>query len=435
MKITTDLHSHSGHAGGVGNISLEAIAITMGKKGIDVFGTGDCLQPEWLAFLKNSLTEIEEGLFAIESDKQARFLLQTEIILTAPAPRGGRKTVHTIILFPSFEAAEKSIKILGMWGVKLNMGRPFLRCESPAEVSEKMFELCAIAEGITVIPAHVLTPQGIYGSERPVDSMKDFYGEFSSEIKIIETGLSADPQILGLIPELDAVSFISNSDGHSAALNRVGREFTALDCREKSYPAIIQAMKERKIIYTIEFSPSEGRYFLTGHRTGKEGHKNGEYCYYSPDYAPDLCPICGKPLTVGVLQRALELGRLQGEKRNLKNIRPKQKFITAVPLTEVIAAGLDLKNSSSTKVLETFEKIIAVTGCESSLWEMSLTEIRDNLQKIITDKALEAIIKVHQNEFSFSPLGYDGEYGKLILHKNEDWFSHNVTIGGNATLF
>ena len=46
MHLSVDLHSHSGHAGGVGNIRLEDIARAMRKKGIDVFGTGDCLHAD-----------------------------------------------------------------------------------------------------------------------------------------------------------------------------------------------------------------------------------------------------------------------------------------------------------------------------------------------------------------------------------------------------
>lgn len=426
MKVTTDLHSHSGHAGGVGNINLPDIADTMLKKGIDVFGTGDCLQPQWLEFLENNLAAKEDGLFTIDSHKHARFLLQTEIIVTAPAPVAGRKTVHTIILFPSFTAAKAVLKKLESWQVKVNMGRPFLRCESSDEVAQKMHEICAAEDGVTIIPAHVLTPQGIYGSERPVKSMRDFYGDFADEIKIIETGLSADPQILGLIPELDGVSFISNSDGHSAALNRVGREFTALECREKSYHGIIEAMKKRDILYTIEFTPAEGRFFLTGHRAGKKGHEHGEYCYFSPQHAPDFCPVCGKELTVGVLQRAMELGKIQGQERDVTTLKPKQKFITAVPLTEVIASGLSVKSVTSTKVLKEFETIIAAVGKESELWEMGAGDIESELDNKISPDVLEAILKVRRGYFSFSPLGYDGEYGTLVLEQDNDWFNHNV---------
>ncbi len=38
MRYVVDLHSHSGYAGGVGDISLDVVAETMAKKGINAFG-------------------------------------------------------------------------------------------------------------------------------------------------------------------------------------------------------------------------------------------------------------------------------------------------------------------------------------------------------------------------------------------------------------
>ena len=84
MVLNTDLHSHSGYAGGVGTISLENIEKTMMLKGIDVFGTGDCLHRKWNRHLNDTLIERENGLFSLKtSETDKRFLLQTEIIVTA----------------------------------------------------------------------------------------------------------------------------------------------------------------------------------------------------------------------------------------------------------------------------------------------------------------------------------------------------------------
>jgi PHP family Zn ribbon phosphoesterase len=57
MKLAVDLHSHSGYAGGVGQIELSAVSKTMKLKGIDVFGTGDCL------FLRFWINQINLFLF------------------------------------------------------------------------------------------------------------------------------------------------------------------------------------------------------------------------------------------------------------------------------------------------------------------------------------------------------------------------------------
>ncbi len=435
MKLTADLHSHSGHAGGVGMISLDGIAATMALKGIDVFGSGDCLQPDWNQFLQQEFIQAEPGLFKIKENTTARFLLQTEVIFTAPAPLGGRKTVHTILLFPDFATTKQGIKLLASWEVKLNMGRPFIKCRDAAEVSSRLYSLLEISDKIMVIPAHVLTPQGIYGSERPITFLHEFYGDFANEIFAVETGLSADPEILALIPELDNRTLISNSDCHSAALNRIGREYTSFIVSEKSYNGIIAAIKARKIEYTAEFTPSEGRYFLTGHRAGKRGHKADEYCYFSPDKSPDFCPICAKPLTQGVLERALNLSQLQGEPRTLADITPRQKYLTLIPLTEVIAAGFNVKNSSSRKVLAEFDKIIKIIGTEEKLWNLEFSAIQEKIGDIITDSTLQAIKAIIDGNYAFSPLGYDGEYGTLKLGEKAEWFGQEVICGGTKGLF
>ncbi len=55
MKLVVDLHSHSGYAGGVGQIELTTVSRTMKLKGIDVFGTGDCIFPPRTEELKQEL--------------------------------------------------------------------------------------------------------------------------------------------------------------------------------------------------------------------------------------------------------------------------------------------------------------------------------------------------------------------------------------------
>lgn len=434
MRLVVDLHSHSGYAGGVGDLALDAVATTMAKKGIDVFGTGDVLQPAWREHLRNILIEKEPGLFALDRANsglsRARFLLQSEIILTAPVPSGGRKAVHVLLLFPSFSAVETVAKAMAHWGVKLEMGRPFLCSQDASEVAEKLFFLKRVDPSILVIPAHVLTPQGIYGSDHPVDRMADFFGEYAKEIRIVETGLSADPQILSLLPELDDRTLISNSDCHGAALNRVGRECTALDIPSPSYAEIVDALCKRRILETIEFTPAEGRYFLTGHRAGKEGHGSRSFCYFSPDTVPadSLCPICKKKLTIGVLQRALELSRAQGASRTLEATTPRQQAIHLVPLVEVIAASLGVKSVTTKKVTSLFEAIVTRVGSEFDLWMRDAGAIEKELAPHIPPRVVESLVAVRKGQFTFDPLGYDGVYGVLTLGKITPWFGQRVIV-------
>ncbi len=109
-----------------------------------------------------------------------------------------------------------------------------------------------------------MTPDGILGSKNNLKNISEFYGSF--KINAIETGLSADPAMLERISDLADLTMISNSDCHSEALHRVGREFTMLSVGDFSYPAIIEAIRQNQVEFTAEFQPEEGRYFSTGHK-------------------------------------------------------------------------------------------------------------------------------------------------------------------------
>ncbi|MBT4332794.1 MAG: hypothetical protein HOD64_05900, partial [Candidatus Cloacimonetes bacterium] len=188
MKLAVDLHSHSGYAGGVGQIELSAVSKTMKLKGIDVFGTGDCIFPPRTEELKLELKEVESGLFALPNDK-SKFLLQTEVIFSTKLAHKRNKTIaHHIILFPDFDSIYKMHNLMKKWGMKNTIGRPFITSDSQDELENQLFEISNIHPLIEIIPAHVMTPDGIFGSKNDLNELIEFYGEFLPKIKAIETG-------------------------------------------------------------------------------------------------------------------------------------------------------------------------------------------------------------------------------------------------------
>jgi PHP family Zn ribbon phosphoesterase len=415
MHINADLHSHSGYAGGVGHISLTAIDEMMALKGIDVVGTGDCLHPSWSSYLEGHLEEVASGIFSFEG-RDTYFLLQSEVILTCPVGKG-RKAVHTVLLFPSFDTIQQCRTLLDRWDVKNTIGRPFIICEDPSDVSRKLFSLRDIDSHIEIIPAHVLTPDGIYGSNRPITYMDEIFGEFSPHISAIETGLSADPGLLRFIPELKDRTWISNSDAHSPHLHRMGREFTTFDVPSVTYAHIIHAIRENAVVRTAEFHPAEGRYFLTGHRAHRKGHDDS-YCFFSPDFVPvdHICPICSKQLTIGVLERTLILSREQGYHETFpQEDREKRNYINMIPLAEIIARGLGISTIIGKKVQTEYRRIVELTHSECELWFMDEETIVDTLRGYTNDQIFNAILSIKRGEFGFYPPGFDGVYGQLVL--------------------
>ena len=448
MEIPVDLHSHSMFAGGSGGLSTSVATIqdTMKKahkrfleaeknsvlKGIKVLGSGDIQFTPWLDFFKKDFEE-ESGLFYFkEGTGELRYCLQTEVILTAEMTKKKRKSVHTLLLFPNFETIDEFKSLLATLGVKQEkLARPFIVLENSIAVSDFLFNTQEIDSEIEIIPAHIMTPEGVYGGNDGVNQLETFFGSFSKELKVFETGLSADPEILSIIPELDNKTFLSNSDAHSAQLHRIGREFTTLNMNNLNYQNIIDSLRKQNIAYTLEFPVSEGRFFLTGHRASRKkpgAHNKDQYCFFSPEHVPkdNICPICHAELTKGVLQRVFEICRDQHEDRQLKNNFPKQKFLHGVPLIEVISTALNLKSPDAKSSMKNYKAIIDVFGTEVQLWRSEGDYVMSNMPKNLPAEIVQAISTIKQENFSFFPLGFDGTYGQLVLGKKQEYFGHSV---------
>jgi uncharacterized protein (TIGR00375 family) len=413
MALTVDLHSHSGYAGGAGKISLASLAQTMRYKGINVFGIGDCLFPAWQQEYKVQLTSENNNLYYL-SNTDAYFIRQTEVIFTVKLDDYANRIIaHHLILFPDDNSINKMITWMNRKGHKNTIARPFITCRNQAELQDSLFEIQTINPLIEIIPAHVLTPDGILGSKNNLGSWQEFYGDFTPNIHAVETGLSADPEMLCRIPDLQGRAFVSNSDCHSAALNRVGREFTILKTDELSYETIIQSVRQNNIELTAEFLPSEGRYYLTGHRADK--HKDKQAIFFR-DNAPDdyICPNCGKKLLQGVKYRA--------EKLSDQNCPKEHKpFLHLIPLIEVLMKGVGSSSPDSKKVMGFFNKCLTAFNTEISLWRSSVEDIQELLDNNLPQEIIQQIISVRNGSFSFEPAGYDGCYGVLkIQTENAD---------------
>ncbi|MFW6143859.1 MAG: endonuclease Q family protein, partial [Patescibacteria group bacterium] len=428
MKFNVDLHSHSGASGGVGDISFDKIYKSMVYKGIDAYGTGDCLFPAWLKKLQGIFTE-KDGLLVSEKYPDKYFVLQTELIFTIPYSKNlqKRKAWHNVVLFPSFSAAKQAVALLEKYEVKNTIGRPFITADSKDQLETFLFELIDIDPFIEVIPAHIMTPQGVFGSENPVENLRAVYGNFCRKIHAIETGLSADPVALQMIPELDNLTFFSSSDAHCGRLGRLGREFTQLEILEINYSALVDALRENKVNYTVEFPMTEGRYFLTGHRERKN---HPGWCCFAPKKTPraNLCPICGKKLTVGVLQRVLDISEKQSEESRVwgKSYGQDREFKKLVPLVEVVGSALGIKTPNTKTVLENYHQIIEQFGTEADLWEAEESQIEAKLSSSIDNNVLEAILEVAGGNFSFQPPGFDGTYGELVIGEQYNFWETSL---------
>jgi uncharacterized protein (TIGR00375 family) len=274
-----------------------------------------------------------------------------------------------------------------------------------------MEALKSIDESIEFIPAHIMTPQGFFGSQNPVYSVYDVFGEAFKYINIVETGLSADPEMLSKIPELDGINFISNSDCHSPAINRIGREYTVIDINGLSYKNVLSALKNKDKTFTYEFPPTEGKFFLTGHRKDKKGH-DGKAVVFSPKYTPEnlICPVCSKKLTVGVYEQLINIVKAQkAEDRFFDGKYLRKNFSYLIPLADVVKYALNIKTFTK-KTAKICGELISPYGSEIKFW----SDFKEKNHKNTDKNIIEAVKKIKNGEFSFFP-GYDGEYGVLKI--------------------
>ena len=417
MKFIADLHLHSKYSRATSrDMEVETLALWAKRKGIKLLGTGDFTHPLYFLELQSKLRPLGNGLFTLKEDPEGtHFLLSAEV--SNMYTQGGRgRRVHTLIFAPSFEVVERINAHLGRLGKVSSDGRPIFGFSAKDLV--KM--ILDISPDCLLIPAHVWTPWfSIFGAKSGFDSIGECFEEEAKNIYAIETGLSSDPEMNWRLSALDSITLISNSDAHSP--RKIGREANIFNC-DLSYGAITEAIRKkdpRRVLFTIEFFPEEGKYHFDGHRncnlllSPKETRKHQK-----------ICPVCGKPLTVGVMYRVEELAD-----------RPEgfvpQKAIPAlhsVPLDEIIADALGMGTNAAT-VENEYLRLVEKGGSEFDiLLELSPEELSIFMPPLI----LEGILRVREGRLKITP-GYDGVFGKIQIFSPEERSSATPEPPGEET--
>ncbi len=452
MKFVADLHLHSKYSRAVSQqMTLPNMANWAKLKGINVLATGDFTHPFWFDALKTNLEDVGNGLFKIKNSDPSNpihFMLSAEIASIYSQGGKGRR-IHTLFMFPSLESVDKFNK-------ELIKRRANLRSDGRPIVGIPSRELAKIAldvdEKALVIPAHAWTPWfSIFGSFSGFDSVEECFGDMAPYIYGIETGLSSDPVMNWQIKDLDSRSILSFSDAHS--LEKMGREATVFDAEKVSYDNIYNAIAgpvssgspspqsvpeteiptpagaplaathnanqaatpraNSKIAFTIEFYPEEGKYHFTGHRncnfsqTPEETAKNG-----------DKCPVCSRPLTVGVMHRVEELKseeveaiseEIDGVKWQ-KSPKGRPPYVNLVPLGEILAEAFGV-GVGTQKVRDVYMALVSNLGSEFGV--LMRSSIQD-IAKFSSGRVAEAVAKVRHGDIVVEP-GYDGQFGVVKI--------------------
>lgn len=404
MKFVADFHIHSKYSRATSPaMELENLDSWANIKGIRVLGTGDFTHPKWLKDIKEKLDPAEAGLFKLKSaDSPTRFILTSEVSCIYSKDGKVRK-VHIIIFSPSINAVEKINNKLDKIGNIKSDGRPILGLDA----KELVKIVLDADENCLVVPAHAWTPWfAIFGSKSGFDSIEECFDEYAKHIFAIETGLSSDPKMNWRLSKLDNIALISNSDSHS--LQKIGREANVFDT-DISYFSILKAIKDKdkdKFLYTVEFFPEEGRYHFDGHKDCNISLSPKESKKYN-----NICPVCSRPLTIGVLNRIEELAD-RDEGFAPKNAIP---FKSLIALNEIIAESIGVSTASK-EVLKRYNNLIKNLGSE---FKILLESSKKEIQNYSLPEIAEGVLRMREGKVFIEP-GYDGVYGKIKIFSDEE---------------
>ncbi len=413
MKYVADLHLHSKFSRATSKqMILDTLAYWAKIKGIRLLATGDFTHPEWLFLIKQKLEPAGNGFLRLKntprsddeylkafslSPEDVSFILSTELSFIY-SKKGKVRKIHLILLAPDLESVDKINRKLSGLGNLRSDGRPILGMDAKTFV-KIVADLCPEC---VIIPSHIWTPWfSLFGANSGFDSIEQCFEEMTPFIFALETGLSSDPPMNWRLSALDRYALVSNSDAHSPS--KIGREANAFNT-DFSFEGLINAVKNKnpeKFLYTIEFFPEEGKYHYDGHR------KCG--VLFSPRESMrhnDICPECGRKLTIGVLHRVVELSD-----REEGTIPPmKIAYKNLVPLNEIIAQAVD-KTPECRSVWDLYFRFIHEFGNEQTI----LTEASpEDMKRVSPEKIGLGVERMRKGAVKIIP-GHDGCFGKITL--------------------
>jgi len=435
-----DFHIHSKYSRATSkDMDLEHLDQWAKIKGIKVLGTGDFTHPAWFKELTTKLEPAEKGLFKIKDQylklakkndlswftpltkpEEVRYMLTTEVSCIYSKNNRTRK-IHLMIFAPGFEFVEKFNTHLGWLGNLKADGRPILGLDAK-EVAKIALNLSPEA---MIVPAHIWTPWfSLFGSMSGFDTIQECFDEYTRYIYALETGLSSDPAMNWRVPVIDGITLISNSDSHSP--QRIGREANLFEGKDLSFQKISEAVRlgakapqsnALRMTGTVEFFPEEGKYHFDGHRNCK--------VVFAPPQSKEhknTCPVCGRPLTIGVMNRVEELAdpkRPEGYEG--KGVLP---YFSLIPLEEIIGDALNVGVGTKTVDKEYQDLLNKFSNEFSILMKVS----KEELMRATKPEIAEGIIRVREKKVKIEP-GYDGEYGKIKIF--EDGEQRNLSNQGS----
>ena len=383
--VYADLHIHIGRteSGNIvkitGSKSLtlrNILQFASSRKGLDMIGIIDCHSPEVLHEIteliqQGKLIELEGGGLRF---RQTTLLLGSEIEVYDDHCQG---PIHILTYFPTVEKMRAFSDWMSHHVKNINLSTQRIYIEGKA-LQMKVREF----DGL-FIPAHVFTPfKSLYG----VGVTKSLEEVFDPNyIDAIELGLSSDTMMVSKIQEIQAYSFLTNSDAHS--LPKIAREYQKLILQDATFLEFKKALRNedgRAIKENYGLNPLLGKYYQTVCAN----------CFNKVDSSLIACPECNSEVFIkGVSSRINELSNNEVP----SVIRP--PYIHQVPLEFIPGLGP-----------KTLERLLQKFGTEMNVLH-HVTE--EQLSTVVSKKLTRLIGRARRGELIISH-GGGGRYGKVI---------------------
>ena len=370
-------------------MTIEAIALQAPKKGIQVMATGDCLHGKWLQEIQKC-ESVDEGTFVLHD---TRFILSTEI--------EDQRRAHHLLFFPAISAALE-------YKERIKSKSKNLETDGRPNVALNGEELATLAKDVDALigPAHAFTPwTAMYAY---YDSLQDCYGDMVDFVPFVELGLSADTEYADTIEELQRLTFLTNSDCHSAHPVRLAREFNRFDTEDATFQGIKKAILRiggNKPVLNVGLPPQEGKY--------NESACIKCYTHYDLEEAQRRrwkCS-CGGRIKKGVRDRIRE--RANYEQPQHPQHRP--PYVYLIPLTEIIAKAVGQRTPFTQTVTKHWMELVDTFGSEITvLLDADIQEI----QKVTLPAIADAIQAFRDHRVRIIP-GGGGQYGTIELPSEE----------------
>ncbi|MDR1085899.1 MAG: UvrD-helicase domain-containing protein [Deltaproteobacteria bacterium] len=398
-RYFADLHIHSRYSRATSqSITTESLDRWAKLKGLAVIGTGDLTHPGWLSELEEKLIPGDNGFYSLKENSQGTFFLPTGEVSAIYKQDGQTRKIHLVVISPTLESARRFSQALGARGNVLSDGRPIMGLSA-----RNILEIALTSDpGSIVVPAHIWTPWfSLFGHKSGFDRLEDCFLDLSGHITALETGLSSDPAMNRLISALDKYHLISSSDAHSA--DKLGREATVIagpPDRDKMWAALTSG---DGLLGTVEFYPEEGKYHLDGH-----AHCGPALSPAQTIEVKGLCPVCGKPLTIGVLSRVLQLA-------DRTEPGPRLPDFHILPLQELLCQVLG-QGPTTQAVHSAYDRLLKIFESEFNLlMEVPLDELSSEVGPLL---AL-GIERMRTGQVLTSG-GFDGRFGTIEVLSARD---------------